>query len=187
MTAVSVCQSEFDRGRAARVNHPLHQGHYKLREELNRLDRRSATLAAIADYRSNGATGHVRVLGCCTSDDAAVWLKRQPAEIAFDLGYYTLPAIAALVGDGVEPELVRKALASSAIEAGALVADCERVRVVLRGGIAPEYERLKLGCSLSLPLVQRAASIIQAGIALAPSPPGKFSPSTARLHEVSEK
>ena len=168
--SISVCRQAFDEGRAKRLKFPLHNGAYKLREAQRGLDRcleTVATLDAIATDRKAGPNGQTRLLGCCTSDDDAVWLQRLPESIAFDLGYYTLPAIVALRGDGVPSAALNRTLAEAEHEVRKLVVACEATRVTLQQGIALEYERMEAGNSALRPLAQRAAQIAQSGLDLA--------------------
>ena len=165
--SISVCRQAFDEGRAKRLKFPLHNGAYKLREALRGLDGCLETLDAIATDRKQGLTGLARPLGCCTSDDYAVWLQRLPESIAFDLGYYTLPAIVALRGDGVPSAALNRTLAEAEHEVRKLVVACEATRLTLQQGIALEYKRMEAGKSALRKLAQRAAQIAQSGLDLA--------------------
>ena len=82
-SAILVCQNSFLDGQTSRLKHPLHMGVYKLREAREVLLRFIGTIDAIAPAPRAGPNGLVRLFGCCTSDDAGVWLKALPAQIAF--------------------------------------------------------------------------------------------------------
>lgn len=159
--AGSACQSEFDKGRAARQRYPLHSGAYKLAETVDVFRSCQATLDSIAVDRRQNAKGHGRHLGGCTSDDAHIWLKRLPGVVARGLGYNVLPAIAALGADGVDPRDVKNALTQAQAAAAALVRDCEEVHLSLKAGIAPEYRALRGGYSDLPRLLDRALDIVE--------------------------
>ena len=167
-SATTDCRGEFVKGQAARRKHPLGAGVYKLEEVQHRLGRCRDTLEAIAVDRRKGAKGHGRYFGNCTSDDASVWLKCLPGIIAFDLGYYTLPAIAALGSDGAASQDVGEAVTQAQAAADALVDDCERARQLLKAGIAPEYKALRDGYSELPLLLDRAGAIIAAALSIVP-------------------
>lgn len=166
--AGSVCQSEFDKGRDARREYPLHSGAYKLVETADVLRSYLATLETIAVDRRQNAKGYGRHFGGCTSDDAHIWLKRLPGVVAYTLGYNALPAIAALGADGVDPRDVKMALTQAQAAAALMVRDFEDLHLSLNAGIAQEYKALRDGYSDLPRLLDRALDIVETALKIVP-------------------
>ena len=89
-----------------------------------------------------------QILGhCCTTDDKAVWIKSIPAQVAHNLGFDILPAIAALINDRLSKRDTEATLAIANGMAKALLKDCEQQEARLKGGISAEYGMMKTGFS----------------------------------------
>jgi hypothetical protein len=156
------CHEAFERGLEDRKAYTLSSGARRLRESLDGPQRISETLRNIAaDIRCKGH-GYSRLFGSCTSDDAAVWLKRRPQNIAYDLGYNVVPAIKALARDGVPADAVSRCLASASSVIPAILDDCEAARINLSHRIRTEYTRMKAGQSTVQPLVDAEKALISA-------------------------
>jgi hypothetical protein len=155
------CHEAFQRGLDDRKAYPLTLGDYKIRETLRDLQRISETITKIAADHRFKVRGYGRYFGCCTSDDAAVWLKRRPQNIAYDLGYYVIPAICALAGDGVPAHIVRACVARANSVTPTIIDDCEEARIALRRGVRTEYTRMKAGQSTVQPLVDAVVELIE--------------------------
>lgn len=99
------CRSEYNRGLAQRRAHPLHTGVYKLNECDGHPRRVLEMLNDIARLRSKGELDSY-----CLHTDAGESLRIAPDCMAFELGWRFLPAVEALVGDGVPQVLVAGSL-----------------------------------------------------------------------------
>jgi hypothetical protein len=88
-------------------------------------------------------------------------------QIAFDLGYYILPAINALGGDGVPASVVKQCASIAASRERPIVDQCEYARNRLRLGIGHEYTLMKAGDSTILPLIDAVIDLINDTCALA--------------------
>ena len=156
------CHDAFQRGLDDRKAYNLSSGARRLGESLDAPQRISATIANIAAYRKFKRRGGGRPLGCCTSDDAALWLKRRPQDIAYDLAYNVVPAIKALACDGVPPAVVNRCLARANSVTPTIIDHCEAARIALRRGIKHEYKLMKSGGSTVQPLVNAERALISA-------------------------
>jgi hypothetical protein len=162
VVAKSPCQKAFDDGAADRLKYPLRSGGYKLNERRWKLARCEETIEAINKlivHQRSGVRGPPLPLGLCTTDDAGLWLKRLPQQIAYDLAYDILPAIDALAEEGYPPHEVAAARRKAEAEAKVLFADCEAAHDLLKKGVRYEYRRMKAGHSTLRPLFERAISI----------------------------
>ena len=155
------CYEAFQRGLDDRKAYNLSSGARRLSESLDAPQRISATIANIAAYRKFKRRGGGRPLGSCTSDDAALWLKRRPQNIAYDLAYNVVPAIKALARDGVPPAVVNGCLARATRVVPVILDDCEAARINLSHGIRTEYTRMKAGQSTVQPLVDALVELIE--------------------------
>ena len=161
------CYEAFQRGLDDRKAYNLSSGARRLSEALDAPQRISATIANIAAYRKFKRRGGGRPLGSCTSDDAALWLKRRPQNIAYDLAYNVVPAIKALARDGVPPAVVNGCLARATRVVPVILDDCEEARITLRRGIKHEYKLMKSGGSTVLPLVNAVERLIKGTLKVA--------------------
>lgn len=155
----------FAAGQAARKHVTLRQGLFKLRQALGELDRVSSTIARIEDKISRGKKFHEgELLGMCTPEDKAGFLKQVPAILAETMGYTVLPAIAALPGDGVSNAAVAKIADQAKAEVDLLLHHCERVHALLKQGIQHEYDAMRCGGSRLWPIISHAESIVRDAI-----------------------
>jgi hypothetical protein len=92
------CRYAFDAAQARRLAYPLPaRCAYKLREAERTLAHWASTLAAVRKHRAHRRKpSPVRLLGGCTTEDSALWLRRLPVQLAQELGYNALPAIEGL-------------------------------------------------------------------------------------------
>lgn len=163
-TKTTPCRAAFDASRALRNQHPLSSGRYKLEESHSDLLRMRKTVVSIADAVS-GRTKHRsgQLLGCCTTDEKAYFLKRLPQTVARLLGGKILPGIAALDGDGVSQANVRDLTNSADRTARALLQECDTVHIVLSAGIQREYDAMRHGSSYALDLLDQALALTELG------------------------
>lgn len=143
------CHDTFAKAQLRRRSYPLKAGATKLHEARHRLFRMMKTIDAIRDIlckprsaRSGSALGP-----CCTTFDKAIWLKSVPGQVAEMLGYYILPALAALTGDGVPKTVLAAELKLAQATADQLLKDCETQRVRLKRRVKTEYAAIKSGQS----------------------------------------
>lgn len=155
----SVCRQAFERGARERLEHPLHQGLYKLDETNFRLRAIVEDLHVIGRYKQG--TARSTDISHCASYELPIWLKHIPELIARYAGYYILPGISALVGDGLPQDVVAILNAECTRLADDLVEECEIVRNRIRNNISVEYELMKSGDSLNLQLVLGAIGLIE--------------------------
>ena len=147
--AKQTVKKAFQDAKNLRLKYPLDSGEYKLREIRWRLSRMQNSMNQIGEYLKNQSHFYKgQTLGhCCTTDDKAVWIKSIPAQIADLLGYDILPAIAALTNDGLSKRDTNTTLAIANGMAKALLEDCKRQQIRLKGGISAEYDEMKTGYS----------------------------------------
>lgn len=100
---------------------PLHKGKYKLAEALSALQRFVATI----ELKMGIPTKLQRV---CLDYESTLWVKTVPTLIADKLGYYVMPAVEALEGDGFTRKEVTSLTAECHEIITALLADAETVR-----------------------------------------------------------
>ena len=143
--AKMTCAAAMAAGALARERDPLHRGAYKLREVRSWTTRCLEDVEVISKYKGKALIGRLRH---CTSDDKVPWLKARPADIAHDLGYYVLPGIAALIGDGLPPIVVNRLAKEAEAAAGLLVARCQSVHDLIYKNINHEYLHMENGESM---------------------------------------
>lgn len=144
--SLSPCRAAFDKAEAFRRSVPLPSGQHKLREAASELAQIRATVDAIADSaRTPRDYRPGQLLGMCTMDDRAVWLKRLPTILAEKLGRKILPGIAALAGDGVPPDVAAHESREATEQAEQLLTRCEALHSSMKRGIALENNALKRG------------------------------------------
>ena len=157
------CRRAFDRGQSDRQPHRLKTGAYKIGNVRDDLARSLRTMDAIREYKCRRHMSKTPVpLGCCTSEEMPLWIKRQPEALAHQLGYDLLPAIAALGGDGVPDTDVADALRELRPEIDALVQRCEWEHARLQSGVRYEYTALRAGRSALCKLMEDARSLAEA-------------------------
>jgi hypothetical protein len=191
MSKTRSCLDHYKDALDDRKSRPLPSGGYKLTEARRTLNACLNTLAAIqADKRYGGKfRGYRRSFGCCKSDDAAIWLKRLPGIVAAEMGSNVIPAIEALEADAVSKITVAQQTRTARAAATDLVDACEEASQALRkGGIEPEYRRLRQGSSTLEPLVRAALDIVNGGLGVIPAsnhPP--IINTTTHFHQVGAK
>ena len=105
------------------------------------------TMYQIGEYLKNSSHFYKgQILGRCTTEDKAYWIKSIPALVAELLGYNILPAIAALTNDGLSKRDIYTALDIANGMAKALLEDCERQQTRLNDEISVQYDETKTGC-----------------------------------------
>lgn len=148
------CHDIFNTALAERAKYPLTQGWYKLEEARRAAERLQECLTTVQTrIRTGGKFGEAENLGPCMAHERGTYLKGIPGQLAHLIGYDILPAIAALEGDGVPKEEAQRLLRSAETVAQRLLADCEAVRLHLKGGINHEYDAMKRGESMLLELL----------------------------------
>lgn len=142
------CYDAFNTALAERAKYPLSEGQYKLEEAERTIQRWQQMLETIAErIRAGGTFDETENLGPCMAHERGIHLKRLPLDLAELIGYTILPAIAALDGDGVQAAEVRKLLNRAKTSAMGILAECEGVRLGLKGGIEREYRLMRQGRS----------------------------------------
>lgn len=144
-------RNAFDDGQRLRAAHVLHSGVYKLEEIRYQYQSMIDDIDEIARLKC----GHTRhpCLDHCTTMDMAQWLKKRPAHVAFDLGYYLLPSIAALHGDHVPMSVITIMTAQYSGSVDALLDRCQAVQDAISKHIEVEYTCMREGRSLIRPLL----------------------------------
>jgi hypothetical protein len=155
------CQDAFQRGLQNRKAYPLSSGARRLKESLDAPQHVSETLRNIAADLKLKARDYERYFGACTSDDADVWLKSVPAQLAFDLGYDVLPAIQALTLDGVPIDVVSRCVARANSVIPIIIDHCEEARIALRRSVKREFRLMKTSGSTVQPLVDGVETLIE--------------------------
>lgn len=142
------CHDAFNAAKIKRAKYPLRSGTYKLREARTALRRMQSTMETIRSRLNNPDDKYpCPLLGCCTLDEMDDWLKNLPTQLATKLGYDILPAIAALIGDGIAKIDVDGELYNTEIDALRLLNDCERQHTRLQAHLGTEYRSIKSGYS----------------------------------------
>lgn len=163
MPTPSTCHEIFDAAREKRKAHPLTAGRLKLDETQNRINQLHKLVTTIADrLRAGGKFGETENLGPCMATERGTYLKLIPAQLAELLGYTILPAIAALEGDGVPKAHVEHLLSRAETDAQRVLAECEALRLRLKGGIKHEYAAMRRGESELLDRLDRVKALARA-------------------------
>jgi hypothetical protein len=152
------CKKAFDEGTLLRRATPLRTGEYKLHESYRSFVGWRDEITRIGAFKDRKASRHS--LRHCTPDDCSKWLKDLPEAIAFQLAYDVLPAISALVADGVPSTQLDSVQLQATPLIRQLITDCDRARVIVVRRIANEYEHMKVGGSYLTPLVSDAIRIM---------------------------
>ena len=161
-TRQTPCHRAFATGQQSRAKSPLPSGAYKLREAQRSIQHYFESFYAIRDYLSHPKKlYHGALLGRCTTEDKASYLKGIPESIAGVLGKDVLPSIKALGADGLSQREIATELQIATHKARSLLEECELQHQRLRGGIKDEYESIKSGYSELYALLEDAEQIIQ--------------------------
>jgi hypothetical protein len=146
MPQPTTCHDIFNAARAQRTKYPLTKGRYKLREAEHAVEDWRRLVNTIGErVRTGGKFGINENLGPCMAPDRGTYLKSIPARLAERMGYDILPGIAALEGDGVPKAEVQHLVRRAETDAQRLIAECEALRLRLKGGIEHEYRAMRQG------------------------------------------
>jgi hypothetical protein len=160
MPTTTSCHDIFNTARAKRTNHPLTMGQYKLHEAERAINKwRDLVMTVATRIQIGGKFRASEIIGPCMANERGTYLKSIPALLAELIGYYILPAIAALEGDGVSKSEVQRLLSHAETDAKRLIADCEAIRLRLKGGIKQEYDAMRQGQSHLIDLIDDALAL----------------------------
>ncbi len=160
MPTPTTCHDIFNAARAQRAKYPLASGLYKLREAEHAIEDWLRLVNTIAERTQGGSGfGATENLGPCMSYERGAFLKELPKKVAELVGYNILPGIAALEDDGVKKADVERLLSRAETDAQRLVAECEAVKIRLKGGIKREYEAMRQGESHLSRLLEDARAL----------------------------
>jgi hypothetical protein len=160
------CYEAFNKATAERKKDPLPRGEYKLRECRSRLVRCKKELVSIQRLVSGKADRWA--LGCCTSEDKHIWLKRLPEAVAHWLGWSLIPGLHALTADGVSAQAIESISGPIGRETNLLLSRLEAVRQAIAKNIDREYERMRSGTPMLEPLVDEAIRLTDLALSLLP-------------------
>ena len=140
----TTCHDILDAARAQRTKYPLTKGRYKLDQARHTIEDWRRLVNTIAErFRTGRKFGETECLGLCMADERGTYLKSLPARLAERIGYDILPGIAALEGDGVPKAEVQRLVRRAETDAQRLIAECEALRLRLKGGIEYEYRAMR--------------------------------------------
>lgn len=156
------CHNAFNAGHKQRLAHPLPSGAYKLRDAHRDISRMMSTMEEIGDYLRLPASRRVGTisLGGCTTEDRAIYLRNIPTAVATTMGWAVLPAISALIGDGLSKAEAKFVTSQAEARISRLLDKGETEHARLRKGIQGEYDNIKSGHSSLYGLLQDAQAII---------------------------
>ncbi len=133
---------------------------YKVRESRDNIIRVISTLNEIISVVSSGETHSVPILlGGCTTEDKAIWLKDLPGNLAEELGGNLIPAIQALDVEGVPEAAIDSFIHSIKGDVCQLLKDCDAVQAATSRSISGEYALMKAGQSEMLRICNDASRI----------------------------
>jgi len=160
------CQEAFKNGARSRIDYPLSNGAYKLRESISNFQAMRDEVIRISEVISG-----IRCpfdLQLCTNEDKAKWLRKVPFYTAYDMGHKIIPGLRALEFDGVPQGqsvvaalLVELAMPQRLMKWGYL-------RDSYKNRIASEYARMRYGQSNALLVVDDALALIDTAVKLLP-------------------
>jgi hypothetical protein len=157
------CHDIFITARAERAKYPLTKGRYKLDEARHAIEDWHKLIVTVAKrVRTGSVFGVDENLGPCMADEREAYLEELPDRLANLVGYYILPAIAALEGDGVPKAEVERLLRHAETDAKRLLAECEAARARLNGGIDHEYGAMRRSENGLLSLLDGIRALAQA-------------------------
>jgi hypothetical protein len=171
---------QFKKAVKLREKYPLQSGAYKLREAVDMLIRFEDEIQTLAHCREQKRP----MVGRCTNGDQAKWLKDLPAKtIPYYLGYYLLPAIKALDGDGVLRQTINEFLPFFEQEITNLLDRCDGAYNMIKNRIGHEYEQWNDNESVLIPLLDTSLWLVE--LALDMLPPPTIKQNSSNLTEVS--
>lgn len=140
---------------------------YKIREIRGNIVRLIKTLNEIISVVSNGKTYPTPILlGGCTTEDKAIWLKDLPGNLARELGENLIPAVQALNVEGVPEATIDRFIKAIKGDVCQLLKDCGALQTDTGLSVKGEYARMKAGCSGMLRICNGALVIADQGVAL---------------------
>jgi hypothetical protein len=146
------CQQIFQNALNERLEYPLHEGIYKLKEGRNSLRSTLEEIQTIAALKRNEVENYQ--LQQCQPSEIASWLRSVPSYLAHVLGRTVLPAFGALTADGVPPYVVARLEAAATAKIECIIADLDNAQRILANPIREEYARMKWGsCTLTAPIL----------------------------------
>ena len=157
------CATKLKKGLEERVKYPLGAGLYKLQEAKHRMGQCLEEFELLANLLKRKEP----LRGLCTYGDHAPWIKERPLSIAYELGWKVLPAIEALIGDGVSAHEIAQHSPALLQGVATLVTQCEVVLPNIKGPIRYEYERWRNDDSIITPLLQSGLRIIESAVYMA--------------------
>jgi len=131
---VLTCREVYQKAHERRASHPLKSGRYKLNEAIWGLYRLEVTLA----LKGRPPDPYDILEKClphpvCMPKEFWSWGRKLPHILADDLGYYLLPAVESLVGDGIPVTEVYNILDRIEPEATKFLATAEIIRLDIQG------------------------------------------------------
>ena len=158
---MATSKQTYQSAQQRRANHPLRNGEYKLKETLQILRSHTEEVRRIADLKNKPNNPEYRHrLHHCAVIDCGIWLKRLPNTISDLMGYNVLPAIDALVADGISYADVKRIKALVFGRINNLIQGCDSAQRLLKQGISVEYDNFKRGDSILAGLADEAESIV---------------------------
>ena len=140
---------------------------YKIRESRGNIVRLIKTLNEIISVVSSGKTYPTPILlGGCTTEDKAIWLKDLPGNLARELGENLIPAVQALNVEGVPEATIDRFIQSIKAQVCQLLKDCGALQTDTGLSVKGEYARMKAGCSEMLRICNDALVIADQAVAL---------------------
>ena len=106
------------------------------------------------------------LLGGCTTEDKAVWLKDLPGNLARELGENLIPAVQALNVEGVPEAAINGFVQSVKGKVCQLLKDCDAMQTETGHSVQGEYARMKAGWSEMLRICHEALAIADRAVAL---------------------
>lgn len=140
---------------------------YKVRESRDNIAHVIATLTEIISVVSSGESYPAPILlGACTTEDKAIWLKDLPGNLARELGGNLIPAVQALNVEGVPEAAINGFVQSIKGKVCQLLKDCDAVQTETGQSIKSEYARMKAGYSEMLRICHDALDVADQAVAL---------------------
>jgi hypothetical protein len=137
-----------------------HISAYKVRESRENIESMISTVTEIIDVVSSGEIhSPPLLLGSCTSEDKAIWLKALPRNLAQELGYNLIPAVGALAVEGVPEPAINGFIQSIKEKVCQLLKDCDALQAATSRSINGEYALMKAGRSDMLRICKDALRI----------------------------
>ena len=148
MKSKTPCADEYRKSSEARRAYPLPSGGYKLVEVRTRLEQ---TSQAVTNFMRETGSGR-----------SPVWIRQIPTMIAGELGYNVIPAISALVGDGLPLAQVRKLLTAARTAALDIVRRCDVALARLGSSVSAQHSRLLIENIMLEALLRDALDLVEA-------------------------